>query len=283
VATVFAEAHSMYRATGPAELKSLGEVEFVRGIGAMADSGLLTNVRLCAGIVGGVDLRLGAAVKDVLAAHVEAAGGRYRGIRPQSVSYDDNLDSLKHVMGQPHLLMDPTFRAGFAQLAPMGLSCDIYVMDAQLPEVIDIARAFPGTQIILNHTGGPVGIKPYVGRREERFAYWRDQLRTLAQCPNVAIKVGGFGMALCGFPTSANQPRAGSEALAKDWKPYVETAIELFGPRRCMFESNYPVDGVTATYQGLWNAFKRIVAGASKDEKAELFAGTAARIYRIEL
>jgi predicted TIM-barrel fold metal-dependent hydrolase len=283
VASIGVEAHSMYRADGPAELKSVGEVEFLNGVGAMAASGLFGAHKLCAGIVGGVDLRLGDAVEPVLHAHLRAGGDRYRGVRPQAVPYDENLAGLRHVLGEPHQLARPNFRAAFARLAPLGLSCDLIIMDAQLPEVIDLARAFPNTQIILDHTGSPVGVGPYVERRRERFAYWREQLRTLAECGNVALKVGGLGTALCGFPTSALPERAGSEALAQDWRPYVETAIECFGVERCMFESNFPIDGVSATYSTIWNAFKRIVGGASEAEKAALFSRTAARIYRIEL
>jgi predicted TIM-barrel fold metal-dependent hydrolase len=273
----------MYRARGPSELKSVGEVEFVCGIAAMADSGLFGNVKLCAGIVGGVDLRLGDAVQDVLHEHLKVGGNRYRGIRPQATSYDDGLESLKHVLGVPHLLLDPTFRAGFAQLEALGLSCDLYVMESQLPELIDLARAFPATQIIVNHLGGPVGIGPYAGRRDERFAYWLGQMRDLARCENVVVKLGGLGMALCGFASSAREPRAGSEALAKDWRPCIEGAIEIFGVRRCMFESNFPVDGVTASYPAIWNAFKRITGGASGPEKSALFRETATRVYRLDI
>jgi predicted TIM-barrel fold metal-dependent hydrolase len=282
-ATVFVEAHSMYRADGPPEMRSLGEIEFVNGVAAMSASGQFGDVKLCAGIVGGVDLRLGERVDEVLQAHLRAAGGRYRGVRPPAVCYDEALQSLKHVLGVPGLLGDATFRAGFSRLAPLGLSCDLIIMDAQLPEVRDLARAFPETRIVLDHTGSPVGIGPYAGRREERFAVWRDEMRRLAAHENVVVKVGGLGMALCGFPTSALIERAGSERLAQDWRPYVETAIEIFGVNRCMFESNFPVDGVTASYPVIWNTYKRIVGGASQDEKLALFGGTAAQIYRLEI
>ena len=282
-ATVFAEAHTMYRTTGPDELKTVGEIEFVNGIAAMSASGLFGDVKLVAGIIGGIDLRLGDRVQGVLEAQIQAAGGRYRGIRPAALSYDDSLDGLKHVMGVPGLLYDQQVRAGARFLEPLGLTLDIYVMDEQLPDMIDFARAFPNQQIIVDHAGGPVGVGRKASRREELFAVWRDNMRTLATCDNVVVKVGGLGMPLCGFPTSALEERAGSERLADDWRPHVETCIELFGADRCMFESNYPVDGVTADYPVLWNALKRTVSGASADEKTALFSGTAARIYSIAI
>jgi predicted TIM-barrel fold metal-dependent hydrolase len=281
-ATVFAEAHTMYRAGGPDAMKSVGEVEFVNGFGAMADSGLFGDIRFMAGIIGSIDLRLGDAIEPVIEAHLRAGGGRYRGIRPPGVCYEEKLEGLKHVMGQPHVMQDPNFLAGARRLAPHGLSLDLYVMVSQLPEALAVARALPDTRIILNHTGGPLGTGPYAGNRDEHFAAWRTMMRDMAACENVALKVGGLGMALCGFPSTALPERAGSEALARDWRAHIETAIELFGPERCMFESNFPIDGVTARYPAIWNAFKRVVSAYSHDEKLALFGGTATRIYRLE-
>jgi L-fuconolactonase len=284
-ATVFVETYAMYRTTGPQELKSVGEVEFANGMAAMAASGVFTDIRICAGIVGNVDLRMGDAVQDVLAAHMRAGGDRYRGIRPPGIYYDANLNCFRDVFSAgPHILLDPVFRRGFKHLEPLGLSCDIYALEPQLPEVIDLARAFPGTQIILNHSGSPLGIGPYAGTLPERFPIWRDNIRALSNCPNVAVKLGGLGPPCCGLPSSARAVApAGSEALAKDWRPYIESCIEAFGVDRCMFESNFPVEGVTADYSTIWNAFKRIVSGASRHEKLALFHDAAARVYRLAL
>jgi L-fuconolactonase len=281
-ATVFADAHTMYRAHGPDELKSLGEIEFVTGFSAMAESGLFGDTRFCAGIIGSVDLMLGDRVAEILPLHVQAAGGRYRGVRPPALLANDRLGSIAAMLGNPHILMDPKFIEGARHLAPLGLSLDLLVFANQLPEVMHVARRLPDTQIVLNHTGGPLGIGPYAQDRAEHFAFWRERMTELAQCENVAVKVGGLGMPLCGFPTSARVDRAGSEELARDWAPHIEAAIEIFGTGRCMFESNFPIDGVTARYPSIWNAFKRVVASYSADEKAALFAGTAARIYRVE-
>lgn len=282
-ATVFVDAHAMYRASGPEAMRSLGEVEFVVGIAAMAASGTYGgDVKACAGIVGGVDLRLGDSVQGVLDAHVQAGGGRYRGVRT-SAMYDADPRILGAGVGVPHLLLDRQFRAGFRRLHQMGLSFDASVLEPQLADLIDLARAFSETQIVLNHVGCPLGVASYAGKREERFPIWRDHIQTLSTCANVAVKLGGLGMPMPGFKSFMSTPPATSEELAEEWKPYIETCIDAFGTHRCMFESNFPVDSRTCTYPVLWNTFKRLVAGASKDEKTALFGGTATRIYRLDI
>jgi L-fuconolactonase len=282
-ATVYVEVHSMYRTRGPEAMQSVGEVEFANGVAAMAASGTFGDIAVCAGIVGSVDLRLGDAAKEVLLAHIQAGGGRYRGIRAKGVVYDKDPEILgPNFGGTPQLLLDPKFREGFRHLEPLGLSYDAWQFEYQLGELIDLARAFPQTQIIVNHVGGLFGLASYSGRMEQRFAQWRENIAALARCPNVAMKLGGLGMPMCGLRSSFAPSPPSSIELAKDWRPYIETCIEAFGADRCMFESNFPVDAATTSYAVLWNAFKRIVAGASPGEKAALFSGTARRIYRID-
>ena len=279
-ATVFLEAHAMYRADGPPELSSVGEVEFVNGVAAMAASGVFGDVRLCAGIVGNADLRRGDAARGVLEAHLRAGGDRYRGVR-NNVSYDERPGTLSGSTGQPHVLLDPAFRAGFRHLQPLGLSFDLAVAAPQLPEVADLAQAFPQTQIILNHLGGAGAAGPDGKVSREEFTTWRDRLRLVAGQPNVTLKLGGLGNPISGLPLAGGAQD--SETLAQAWRPYIETGIEAFGPDRCMFESNFPVDGMTASYRVVWNAYKRIAAGASADEKAALFFGSARRVYRLDI
>ena len=283
VATVFMECGAMYRAGDPSPLRVTGETEFVNGIAARSASGLYGPSRACAGIVGHVDLTLGAPSRDVLEAQIHAGNGRFRGIR-HSCSSDADPDVLGPLSGRPGgLYLDKTFREGFAQLQPLGLSFDAWLVEPQLPDLISLARAFPGTEIVLDHVGTPLGIGAYSGRREERFGVWRDNIRELAKSPMVSVKLGGLAMPFCGFPSFMSQPAAPSEQLAREWSPYVETCIEAFGAERCMFESNFPVDLGSCSYATLWNAFKRIAAGASADEKTALFSGTAARVYRLDL
>jgi L-fuconolactonase len=281
-ATVFLECRAFYRADGPAELRMVGETEFVNGVAAMSASGLYGEVRACAGIIGTTDLTLGDKAQPVLEAQIAAGNGRFRGIR-QSASYDADPDVLGPLVRLgAGLYASDAFRAGFGRLAPLGLSFDAWLLEPQLPELIDLAHKFPETTIVLDHVGTPLGIASYAGRRDERFAIWRDNIRALAAAsPNVFVKLGGLAMPFCGFDSFASDPPAPSEQLAREWRPYIETCIEAFGPRRAMFESNFPVDLGSCSYATLWNALKRIASGASADEKAELFSGSAIRAYRL--
>jgi predicted TIM-barrel fold metal-dependent hydrolase len=163
------------------------------------------------------------------------------------------------------------------------MSFDAWLLEPQIPELIDLAKAFPDTQIVMDHVGTPLGIAGYAGKREERFGVWSDNIKTLAALPNVFVKLGGLAMVFPGFPSFLSNPAAPSTQLAAEWKPYIETCIEAFGPSRCMFESNFPVDLGSCTYDTLWNAFKVLANGYSAREKADLFFGSANRFYRLGL
>jgi predicted TIM-barrel fold metal-dependent hydrolase len=173
------------------------------------------------------------------------------------------------------------FRAGFAQLAPLGLTFDSWLYHPQIPGLTGLARAFPETQIVLDHVGGPLGIRGYAGKRDEVFAAWRSAMTELATCPNVFVKVGGLGMRIngMGFEEKAEPPS--SDELVAAWKPFVDTTIGLFGAERCMFESNFPVDKGSYSYGVFWNACKKLASGASPAERTALFSGTAARFYSL--
>jgi predicted TIM-barrel fold metal-dependent hydrolase len=197
-----------------------------------------------------------------------------------SVSWDADPAVLGPLSFRPQgLAADSGFRAGFAHLARLGLSFEAWALEPQLPEVLALAKTFPDTTIVLDHVGTPLGIGAYAGRREERFAVWRDNIRELAKAPNVVAKLGGLAMPFCGFDTSGEGPL--SERLALLWRPYIETCIEAFGVERCMFESNFPVDRFTCDYRTLWNALKRIASGPPPNEKAAMFSGVARRVYRL--
>jgi len=283
VATVFEECHSMYRADGPVALRPVGETEFVAGIAAMSDSGAYGKTRIAAGIVGAADLTLGDWVEPVLLAQIRAGGGRFRGVR-HSAGYDaDPVIGNSGADMQAHLYRRTDFRAGLARLSALGLSFDAWLYHPQLGDVIELARAFPATPIVMGHVGGFLGYGPYAVRRDEQFAAWKRAMTELAACPNVVVKLGGMPNrgAAFDFHTAAKPPS--SEQIAALWRPFVEPCIELFGADRCMFESNFPVDKMAVGYAALWNAFKRIAAVASADEKRALFAGTAARVYRLDL
>ena len=280
-ASVYMQAQTMYRADGPLAMRVVGETEFANGMAAMAASGLYGQARICAGIVGHADLRSGTAVPDVLEEHLRLGGDRFRGIR-HLTTWDADASLMNPLSaGPPGLLADTTFRTGFACLAPLGLSYDAWLFHPQLPELTDLARTFPATTIVLNHCGGILGIDAYAGRRNEVFAHWSKAIRTLAECPNVVVKLGGLGMRINGFGFETGAAPPSSEDLARTWRSYIETCIDAFGPARCMFESNFPVDKGSYGYGTLWNAFKRLTMQAGDDEIAALFGGTAARIYAV--
>jgi len=282
-ATVYMECGSMYRAAGPDHVKPVGETEFVNGVAAMTASGTYGAVRACAGIVGHVDLTLGSKlVKEALAAHIAAGNGRFRGIR-QIGAFDRDPAVLGFLNARPGLYRDGKFREGFAVLRELGLSFDAWLLEPQLPDLIDLARAFPDTTIVLDHVGTPLGIGSYAGKLTERFGIWRDAIRALAKSENVYVKCGGLPMPFLGWKKRMAEPDPSSETLAQQWRPYIEACIEAFGAKRCMFESNFPVDRFGCDYISLWNAFKRIANDYSASEKTALFSGTAKNVYRIAL
>ncbi len=283
VATVFVQARAMLRASGPAEMRHVGETEFVNGVAAMSASGIYGKTRHCAGIVGHADLALGGRVEPVLAAHIRAGGDRFRGIRHITAWDADTSVRNPAYSPPPGLLSDKTFREGFAVLGRLELSFDAWLYHRQIDEVAGLARAFPETKIVLNHVGGPIGIGAYAGKHKEVLPGWAASIKALAACPNVYVKLGGLGMRLGGFGFHEQPEPPSSETLAATWRPYVETCIEAFGSSRCMFESNFPVDKGSYSYPVFWNACKVLAKGASDAEKADLFCGTARRFYRLDL
>jgi L-fuconolactonase len=280
VATVFIQCGYAYRGDGPAELRPVGETERVAAIAARATS--VGAPGICAGIVGYCDFRLGDRVDAVLEAHVAAGAGRFRGIR-QSAGWDGAIVSTTSAVPPRGLLLDPAFRGGLVRLGKFGLSYECSLYHPQLPELTDLARAFPDLPILANHCGGPIRIGPYADHPEQAFQTWSTGLSELAACPNVMLKLGGQAMTIRGFNWHEAPVPPSSQELAAAWQPTMETCIETFGASRCMFESNFPVDKGMCSYPVVWNAFKRLAAGCSPSEKADLFHGTAARFYRLTL
>ena len=280
VSTVFVECGAMYRADGPQALRPVGETEFVNGVAAMSASGGYGDMRACAGIVGYADLTLGRAVGGVLDAHV-AASPRFRGIRHAAGWHASPEIRNSHSNPTEHLLLDARFRKGFAELAPRGLAFDAWLYHAQIPELTDLARAFPDTAIIFDHFGGPLGIGPYEDRRDEIFQKWRTDIADLGGCENVYAKLGGILMPINGFGFHKRGVPANSDEIVAATGRYYRHAIDCFGVKRCMFESNFPVDKASCTYAVLWNAFKKLVMDASEAEKSRLFHDTAVVAYRL--
>ena len=280
VRTVFVECHAMYRPDGPPEMRPLGETEFVQGIAAQSASGGYGPTAVAAGIVSFAELTLGDAVASVLEAHMVAGAHRLRGIRHSS-AHDPSPQISSYMSSPKGLLLDARFRAGFARLRDYGLSFDAWLYHPQLPELADLARAFPGTTIILDHIGGPLNIGPYTGRRDEVFRDWQRGMTELATCANVVVKLGGLGMRIGGYGWHERDKPPSSAELAEAFAPYYLFCIEQFGVNRCMFESNFPVDKISYSYAVMWNAFKRLTSGFSAGERVALFHDTAARAYRL--
>jgi predicted TIM-barrel fold metal-dependent hydrolase len=278
VASVFAECHSMYRTSGPDEMRSVGEMEFVAGVAAMGEAGAFGARGVCLAAVGNVDLTLGAAVEPVLDALTVASGDRFRGVRA-SVCWDA-ADSLHRAAPRAGLLGEPDVRDGIAALARRGLSLDCWLYHPQIPELTAVADAYPALTVILNHTGTPILGGPYRDRVDEVRAQWRAAMAELARRDNVYVKLGALPAKFAGNNKSRGLPPSSAD-VAEVWRPWIEPCIELFGARRCLFESNFPVHKNWLSYPILWNAFKRIAAHATPGEKSDLFAGAAARAYRL--
>jgi L-fuconolactonase len=277
-ATVFVQAHYGYRTHGPAHLAPLGETERVMALRQQAQRNPAAP-QIAAAIVAFADLTLGDGVDEVIEGHRALAGSVLRGIR-HSVSRDAHFpDGIVIRPAPAGLLGDAQYRRGLARLAAHGLTYDAMLYHGQIPELTAMAKAMPDLPIVLDHLGCILGVGPYAGHEAETRQAWARDMALLAQCPNVHVKIGGLGMIVCGARWHENPLPPSSQELALAWRPYVETCIDLFGPARCMFESNFPVDKAMYSYNTLWNAFKRLTASHSAAEQAMLFHDTAARFY----
>lgn len=283
-ATVYVEGGTGFRESGPEVLKPLGEVEFANGVGAMADSGKLDGVRLCAAIVGYADFRLGETVGWLLDRSIAAAPDRFRGVRQITMDYPNDTPYRFFFSGRPPagVFDHPQFRTGFAELARRGLVYDATGFHVGMPDIAALADAFPYTTIVLNNMGTMMGLDMTADEKKQAFADWRSNLASLAQRPNVVCKVSGLGMPFWGFELHEREEEVGSELLRPLWQPFVDAALELFGADRCMVGSNYPPDSRSCGFVPLWNALKSVTSSYSAAEKSALFHGTAERVYRIE-
>jgi L-fuconolactonase len=285
-ASVFVQARAMLRADAPPELQPIGEVEFVNGVAAMSASGLYGPTRVCAAIVGAADLNLGERVRPILERLIAAGGGRaseggrFRGIR-QTLCWDKDTALLNPAYPTTETMVDSeSFRAGFAQLSELGLLFEAWAFFHQLPSVARLARAFPDTRIVLNHLGGILRIRRYADQPEV-FNIWKAGIAELAASPNVVIKLSGLGMRIGGFGFEEQSQAPASEQLAQAWRPWVEYAIESFGPQRCVFGSNFPVDKGSFSFKIGVNGMKRLVAGLARDQQEMIFWRNAQRFYNL--
>lgn len=286
VASVAVEILAFARKDGPEHLRPLGEIEYLNGVGAMAATGVFGPCRAVSGIVGYADLRFGEQIGELLDQSVARAPDRFRGVRQNSLYHDNDIiyNFITHAPPRG-LLQHPNFRAGFREVAKRGLNFDCGILSNQIVEMAELADDFPNTSFMLDHLGMTMclGMEKNDPRRKEEFDYLRASLREAGKRPNVHCKIGGFGLPFWNFGLIERPDPIGYLELAETWAPYVEIAIEAFGPERCMMESNFPMDGRACGYVPLWNALKHIVRGYSANEKAALFHRTAKRVYRLDL
>ncbi len=284
-ASVYVQCRTMYRASGPTAYRSVGEIEFVRGLSAQARSGHYGPTDVAAAIVGHADLLMGANVAPVLETLIEAGGGRFRGVRMPVAAHPDPTVRSNPVPAPEGLLVSKPFTEGAQELARRGLSLDIWAYQTQLDEVAFLARRLPALTIVLDHAGGPLGVGPYSSSHADRNSVhrraWRDGLARLAELPNVMLKIGGFGMPIMGFGFDTGKVPPDSQRLADAIAPDVDACIEHFTPSRCMLESNFPVDKGSISYGVLWNAYHRLTASWSQEERNAVFHDTATRVYRL--
>ena len=280
VQTVFVEVDAMYRSSGPEEMRPIGESEWVRGIGAQSDSGLYGRTKVATGIVGYANLNLGARVEPVLEAMESVSSGRFRSVR-HTCSWDEYEPLRSHRSGWPGMMAETKFREGLSKLIDRGHSFDALVYHPQLSELTELVDAFPNGVFVLNHIGRPLGVGPYQGHRDKVFEVWKKDMAKLAERSNVLVKVGGLGNRVSGFGWDTQPEPPNSQELVEKTSPYYLYTIEVFGPERCMFESNFPVDKNSYSYKTIWNSFKRMTQGFSSTEKTWLFHDTAAKAYRL--
>jgi len=281
--TVYIQCRSMHRASGPEEMRPVGEVEFAAGAAAMAESGHYGDCRINAGIVGTCDLTLGDRLPAVLDALQAGANGRLVGIRmPVAVSDDPSINASV-VTPPPGLMTTEAMAKGVRELGARGLALDIWAYQTQMHEALVLAKRAPDTTIVIDHVGGVLGIGSFTGRRAELFDGWRADIAALAALPNVRVKLGGLAMHTVGFGFETRADPPSSEELAEAWSPYVDACISLFGPERALFESHFPVDQAMVSYVNCWNAFKRLAAAHSAADQDQMFFGTAADTYGLEI
>ena len=278
--TVFIEVRCEYRADGPDEMKPVGEVEYIQTIADASAAGAHGPTKAAAAIIGHADLKLGEGVRPVLEAMKSASLDRFRGIR-HSVGWDESPElanrDIKGALGTDG------YRAGAQVLSDMGLILENSLYFHQAGELVEFARALPDLKIVLNHIGGLVRVGPYANRDEEVLPAWRKGIEEMAKCPNIVLKLGGVGQTRFAYGWDVLEKPIGSEDLARQLRPLMEYCIDQFGPDRCMFESNYPVDKISYSYNVLWNAFKRLSSSYTAVDRASMFHDTAARVYNINV
>ncbi len=240
-------------------------------------SSIKFDIDVAAGFVGFADLTLGNAVAPILESHLAAGKNRFSGIRfipprDPGVTETPNTKSV---------LSEPKFQEGLANLRKHNLTYELMLRPHMFTELAGLAKKFQDTPIIVDHIGWTGDIGKDEKQRKENIECWKRRMSLLVPCNNVYIKLGGLGIGMFGFGWNKRATPPGSTELAEAIVPYYLYCIEQFSVKRCMLESNFPVDKESYSYTNLWNALKRMTKGFSKAELGALFHDTAAQVYRL--
>jgi predicted TIM-barrel fold metal-dependent hydrolase len=275
--TVFMECGAAYRPDGPAHLRSVGETEFVTRVARSDPRGLI------AAMIVHSDLSDTSHLAEALDTHAESSGGLVRGIR-DALASEPHREGLRIPGTAPAgKSRDPAFREGVAVLGRRALVYESWHYHHQNRDFAELARSVPDTLMVLDHFGTPLGVGVYEGHRDEIFAQWKIDITEIAACDNVVAKIGGMAMPDNGFGWHRGARPPTSDEFVAAQRAYYEHTIESFGPQRCMFESNFPIDRFSLSYRVLWNALKKIAAPYSESERHDMFYGTASRVYKLTL
>ncbi len=281
--TVFMECRAFYDREAPPHLAPLGETKTITEFAkASRDDPQQATI---AGIVGHADLTLAGTepslLNDLLDQHIELSNGLFKGVRHAAAHDKRPEDLLIPGSAPPYLHGKESFRSGVKILAEKGLTYDTWHFHHQNLDFLDLARTVPECTMILDHFGTPLGVGIYSSCKDEIFQEWKEEIAELAKCPNVYAKLGGLAMPDNGFKWHlGTKPPSSDDFVAAQKKYYLHT-IKCFGPERCMFESNFPVDRLSISYHVLFNGFKKLVADFSEDEKHAMFYGTAEKVYSL--
>ena len=278
VQTVFAECGAAYRVGGPEHLKCVGETEFVADRATKASN--MGESTMISGIVAHANL-MDKRLDEILDAHESAGKGLFKGIR-HSGAYEPRAEDLS-IRGNalPNQFERDDFRNGVARLGELGLSYDTWIFHHQIADFRNLAEAVPNTTMVLDHFGTPLGVGPYAEKKEEIFEAWKDDMEAVSKCRNVFVKLGGMAMPDNGYGWDANKLPPTSEEFVKSQGKYYDYTINRFGPDRCIFESNFPVDRLSISYRTLWNGLKKIAAKYAEEDQNLMFSGVARKVYRL--
>jgi len=285
LAAIYCETQTFARKGGPEWMRPLGEVEFANGVAAMTATGRYGKCVVGVGIIGHANLTFGSKIGELLDRCMAAAPDRYRGVRHVTLDYPDERPFQFIMTYRPPagVLETPGFPLGLAELQKRNLSFDAAIYDPSLPRLTELIDQFADLTFVLNHIGNFVGVDMTKEERGEQFRKLSGNLKRIAERPNVVCKVGGLGMPTVGFGFEKRQDVIGYEELAEAWRPHVELAIDAFGTSRCLIESNFPPDGRSSGFIPTMNALKYILRGLSAEEKLDVFARNAARVYRVDI